>query len=137
VIAAQRVVAEPRVERARTATRQRTRRTRRRLHAPVRAVVTLAIVLLLPLLGYVTLTANLTSLNYSLARAERDRTALLGDVQRRDERIARLESPDRLAAVAGVLRMHDPHVYAVVRVLEPKPQPKPAGLAVFAWFNAR
>lgn len=137
MIAAQRVVAEPRVERARTATRQRTRRTRRRLHAPVRAVVTLAIVLLLPLLGYVTLTANLTSLNYSLARAERDRTALLGDVQRRDERIARLESPDRLAAVAGVLRMHDPHVYAVVRVLEPKPQPKPAGLAVFAWFNAR
>ncbi len=137
MIAAQRVVAEPRIERARTATRQRTRRTRRRLHAPVHAVVTLAIVLLVPLLGYVTLTANLTSLNYSLARAERDRTALLGDAQRRDEQIARLESPDRLAAVAGALQMHDPHVYAVVRILEPKPQPKPAGLAVFAWFNAR
>ena len=137
MIAAQRAVAEPRIERVRTATRQRTRRTRRRLHAPLHAVVTLAIVLLLPLLGYVTLTANLTSLNYSLARAERDRNTLLGDVQRRDEQIARLQSPDRLAAVAGALRMHDPHVYAVVRVFDPKPQPKPAGIAVFAWFNAR
>jgi hypothetical protein len=137
VIAAQRVTAEPRIERVRTATKQRTRRTRRRLHAPVHAVVTLAILLLVPLLGYVTLTANLTSMNDTLARAERDRTALLGDVQRRDERIARLQSPDRLAAVAAALGMHDPHVYAVVRIVDPKPQPKPAGLAVFAWFNAR
>jgi len=137
VIAAQRAVVEPRIERVRTATQRRTRRTRRRLHAPVHAVVTLAIVLLVPLLGYVTLTANLTSLNYSLARAERDRTALLGDMQRRDEQIARLESPDRLAAVAAALGMHDPHVYAVVRVPAPKPQPKPTGLALFAWFSAR
>jgi hypothetical protein len=137
MIAAQRAVAEPRIERVRTATRQRTRRTRRRLHAPVHAVVTLTIALLVPLLGYVTLTANLTSLNYSLARAERDRSALLGDVQRRDEQIARLQSPDHLAAVAAALRMHDPHVYAVVQVPKPKPERKPAGLALFAWFNAR
>jgi len=138
MIAAQRAtVPEPRVERARTATQRRTRRTRRRLHAPVHAVVTLAIVLLVPLLGYVTLTANCTSLNYSLARAERDRNALLGDVQRRDEQIARLESPDRLAAVAGALGMHDPHVYAVVRIPTPHAPPKPSGLALFAWFNAR
>jgi hypothetical protein len=137
VIAAQRVVVEPRIERVRTATRRRTRRTRRRLHAPVHAVVTLALAALLPLLGYVTLTANLTSLNDSLERAERDRAVLLGQVQRRDNRIAQLESPDQLAVFAAALHMHDPHVYAVVRVPKPKPQPQPSGLALFAWFNAR
>ncbi len=137
MIAAQRAVIEPRIERVRTATKRRARRTRRRLHAPVKAVLTLAMVLLLPLLGYAALTANLTSLNYALANAERDRGTLLGDSQRLDEKIARLQSPDRLAAVAGALHMHDPHVYAVVQVTDPKPQPKPTGLALFAWFNAR
>ncbi len=137
MIAAQRAVVEPGVVRVRTATQRRTRRTRRRLHAPVKAVVTLALAALLPLLGYVTLTANLTSLSDSLENVERDRTALLGDVQRRDDRISQLESPDQLAAFAAALHMHDPHVYAVVRVPKPKPQPQPQGLALFAWFNAR
>ena len=77
------------------------RRTRRRMHRPVFAVVTLAVAILLPLLAYVTLTANLTSLNYALARAEHKRTALLEETQRLDDRIARLQSPDRLAALAA------------------------------------
>ena len=87
--------------------------------------------------GYVTLTANLTSLNYALVRTDRERTALLEDTQRLDERIARLQSPDRLAALAGKLKLHDPHVYAVVRVPEPKPQPRPTGFALFAWFSSK
>ena len=53
------------------------------------------------------------------------------------DKIARLQSPERLAALAGKLRLHDPHVYAVVRVPEPKAQPKPTGLAFFGtWFAA-
>lgn len=137
MIAAQRAVVEPRIQPVRSATLRRTRRTRRRLHAPVKAVVTLALAALLPLLGYVTLTANLTSLNDSLERGERDRAALLVDVQRHDDQIARLESPDNLAAIAASLKMHDPAVYAVVRVPRPKPVPQPGGPALFAWFNAR
>jgi hypothetical protein len=121
----------------RAATIQRVRRTRRRMRAPVLALVTLTIAALVPLLAYVTLTANLTSLNYALTRTDRERTALLEDTQRLDERIARLQSPDRLAALAGKLKLHDPHVYAVVRVPEPKPQPRPTGFALFAWFNSR
>jgi hypothetical protein len=42
-----------------------------------------------------------------------------------------------LATVAAQLRMHDPQVYAIVPIVDPKPQAKPAGLALFAWFNTR
>ena len=129
---------EPRrVVHLRAATIQRVRRTRRRMRAPVLAMLTLTIVALVPLLGYVTLTSRLTSLNYALVRTDLQRTALLEETQRLDERIARLQSPDRLAALAGKLKLHDPHVYAVVRVPEPKPQPRPTGFALFAWFSSK
>jgi len=139
VNAAQRApLPEPRrVVYVRAATIQRVRRTRRRMRAPVLAVVTLTLAALIPLLGYVTLTANLTSLNYALTRTDHERVALLEDTQRLDERIARLQSPDRLAALAAKLKLHDPHVYAVVRVPEPKPQPRPTGFAIFAWFSSK
>jgi hypothetical protein len=138
MIAAQRAVPEPRrIIYVRDATIQRRRRTRRRMRAPVLAVLTLTLAALLPLLAYVTLTANLTSLNYALARTDRERLALVEDTQRLDERIARLQSPDRLAALAGKLKLHDPHVYAVVRVPDAKPQPRPTGFALFAWFSQK
>jgi hypothetical protein len=126
-------------ERVRTAAQRRVRRTRRRMHKPVFAVLTLAFAVLVPLLAYVTLTANITSLTYAVARADRDRTALADDTQRLDERIVRLQSPDRLAALAAKLKMHDPHVYAVVVLPEPKAeQPRPAGLAFLGgWFGSR
>jgi hypothetical protein len=139
VIAAQRApLPEPRrVVHVRAATIRRVRRTRRRMRAPVLAMLTLTLMALVPLLGYVTLTSRLTSLNYALVRTDLQRTALLEDTQRLDERIARLQSPDRLAALAAKLKMHDPHVYAVVRVPEPKPQPRPTGFALFAWFSSK
>jgi hypothetical protein len=142
MIAAQRVAPQPapeprRLDRVRHATQRRTRRTRRRLQRPVFAVVTLALAVLVPLLAYVTLTANVTSLSFAIVRAERERTALTNDAQRRDNKIAILQSPERLAALAGKLRLHDPHVYAVVRIPEPKAQPRPTGLAFFGtWFSA-
>ena len=139
MIAAQRApLPEPRrVVHVRAATIQRVRRTRRRMRAPVLAMLTLTLVALVPLLFYVTLTSRLTSLNYALVRTDLQRTALLEETQRLDERIARLQSPDRLAALAGKLKLHDPHVYAVVRVPEPKPLPRPTGFALFAWFSSK
>ncbi|HEY0396726.1 MAG TPA: hypothetical protein VGD01_19775 [Candidatus Elarobacter sp.] len=126
-----------RIDRARHATKRRARHKRRRLHRPVFAVVTLAVAILVPLLAYVTLTANLTSLSFALARAEHDRTGLVTETQRLDDKIAGLQSPERLAALAGKLKLHDPHVYAVVRVPEPKAaQPQPAGLAFLGtWLS--
>ena len=137
MIAAQRAVTPPRVERVRTATKARARRTRRRLHAPVHAVATLTVVVLLPLLAYVWLMSSLTSMNYALERTDRERTALIAETQRLDERISQLTSQERLAQAAAQLHMRDPQVYAVVRIVDPKPQRKPAGLPLFAWFSAR
>ena len=126
-----------RAERARHAARRRTRRTRRRMHRPAIAMILLAFAVLVPLLIYVTLTANLTSLNFALSRAEHERTALSTETQRLDDKIAGLESPDRLAALAVKLKLHDPHVYAVVRLPDAKqPQPRPTGIALLgAWFS--
>jgi cytochrome c-type biogenesis protein CcmH/NrfG len=137
VIAPQRILAEPprRAERVREATRRRTRRARSRLHAPVVAVVGVIVAVLVPLLAYVTLTSNLTSLSYALARQENERAAVLEETQRLDDRIARLRSPDRLAAIAANLKMHDPHVYAVVRVPQPKAQQRAGGFAFLGWLQ--
>ena len=138
MIAPQRVAAPPprHVERVKTATRRRTRRTKRRVHAPLLAVALLTAVLLIPLLAYVTLTANVTSLNYAVAREESERTALLDQTQRLDDRILQLESPERLANLAARLKLHDPHVYAVVRLPEPKAQPRPQGFALLgSWLS--
>ncbi len=129
-----RVVPSPYVTRKRV---RRARRNRRKLHRPVAFVFTLVCAILLPLLGYVTLTANLTSLNYALARATHEKTALVEETQRLDDRMVRLTSSERLANLAAGLKLHDPHVYAVVRIPAPKPaQPQPTGLALLgSWFN--
>ncbi len=124
-----------RIDRVRHATRRRARRTRRRLNRPVFTVLSLAVVVMVMMLTYVQLTAAVTSATYRLAQAHHERTALLADSLQNDETIAQLQSPERLAALAAKLKMHDPHVYAVVRVPEPKAQPKPTGLAFFGtWF---
>lgn len=131
-----RIVPSPYVTRKRV---RRARRNRRRLHRPVAFVLTLVCAILVPLLGYVTLTANLTSLNYALARETREKTALVEETQRLDDRIVQLSSAERLADLAAKLKMHDPHVYAVVSVPEvTPPQPRPTGFALLgSWFNGQ
>ena len=76
-------------------------------------------------MAYVALTANLTSLGYKSARAGAERDALQAQIARLDERVSQLQSPERLAALAARLGMHDPHSYAVVR-LPQEPQPNGA-----------
>jgi hypothetical protein len=124
-------------ERARYATRRRARRARRRLNRPVFVVVSLAVIAMMMMLAYVGLTAAVTSQTYRVAQAQRERAALVADALQNDEAIAQLQSPERLAAIAAKLHMHDPHVYAVVRLPDPKPRPKPTGLAFFGgWLSA-
>jgi len=76
-------------------------------------------------------------MNYALASTERDRTLLLDDSQRLDDKIARLKSQEHLAQLAVQLKMHDPHVYAIVQLPVPKVQPKPTGIAFFGWITRR
>ena len=115
--------------------RRRARRTRRRMHRPALGAIGLAVVLLMPLLLYVMLTARVTALSYQLDRERETRTALLDQTQRLDDRIARLTSPDRLSTLATALGMHDPHVYAVVALPRAAPKPAPGGFAFLGFFR--
>ncbi len=63
---------------------------------------------------YVMLVSNLTSLNYSVAKADHERSVLQAQTTRLDDQISRLRSDDRLAAIAARLGMRDPAQFAIV-----------------------
>jgi len=121
---------QPRVAvRARDAARRRGRRTRLQGYAvPARIAITFAVVLV-PVMIYVLLMGNLTALNYSLAHVTQQKSALVEETMRLDDRIAQLQSRERLADLAARLHMHDPQVYAVVDVPGPVLAPPSNGIA--------
>jgi cell division protein FtsB len=129
---------QPRVQvRAREAARRRGRRTRLQNYAmPARIALAFA-VLLVPVMGYVLLMGNLTALNYSLAQATQTKSALVEETMRLDDRIAQLQSRERLADLATRMNMHDPTRYAVVDVPGPVIAAPPNGIAFLGAFFHR
>ncbi len=115
--------------RARDAARRRAHRTRVRGYAMLARIALAVTVVLAPILGYVLLMGNLTAMNYALARADAQRLSLQEETMRLDDRIAALQSRDRLADVAARLHMHDPQIYAIVDVPHPVVTPPPDGIA--------
>ena len=114
---------------ARDASRRRARRTRLRGYGMLgRFAVVLGVVLICTI-SYVMLMANLTSLNYTLARETERKLSLQDETMRLDDQIAHLRSRDRLADVAARLGMHDPQVFAVVDLPRPVNSPPPNGIA--------
>ncbi len=117
------VDARPRIRNARsarTATKTRiVRNSRARYTAIARVSVVLGITLV-SLLLYVTLTSNMTSGTYALAKAHHEREMLQESTARLDERIAALRSEDHLAAIAAKLGMHEPQQFALVRLGAPR-----------------
>jgi diadenosine tetraphosphatase ApaH/serine/threonine PP2A family protein phosphatase len=65
------------------------------------------------------------------------KSALLDETNQLDDRIAQLESRERLADVASRLHMHDPRVYAVVDVPNPVAAPPSNGIAFLGAFFHR
>jgi hypothetical protein len=129
---------EPQQRRPQVTTRRRARKTRLRMHVPVFAVLAFAVMILVPLLAYVAINANLTAQSFAIARVQREHAALLEETQRLDDRIAALHSPERLQALAAHLHMHDAHAFAVVTLPDPRPQPKASGFAFLpTWLNGR
>jgi cytochrome c-type biogenesis protein CcmH/NrfG len=121
---------QPRVQvRARDAARRRSRRTRLAGYTMLARIAVAFAVVLVPVMIYVLLMGNLTALNYSLAHATQQKTELVEETMRLDDRIAQLQSRERLADVAARLHMHDPHVYAVVDVPGPVVAPPSNGIA--------
>jgi hypothetical protein len=122
MIALQAIQPEPprrHVERGRTATQRRVQRAKRRGYAAFVRVGGVSLILLLPVMLYVMLTANITSLSYKLARVQAQKTAVLAETLRQEDRIAKLESRERLVVIAMRLHMHDPQAYAVVTLPQP------------------
>jgi len=90
---------------------------------------------LAPVMIYVMLTSRLTSLNYALAAAETQRTQMQQDLQRLDDRIAHLESRERLAQVAAKLGMRDPSRFEVVTLTPSSSEKKTHGIAFLGWLR--
>ena len=120
-------------ERPRKPARRRQNRTRRQSYlGAFRVLGSLGIVVAL-IMSYLALMANLTSLNYRIGRASEQRSALLEQTMRLDDRIAHLQSRERLAELAMKMGMTEPHVYAVVTpadALAAKPIRGPGGFAL-------
>lgn len=129
---------QPRVQvRARDAARRRSRRTRLQGYTMLARIATVFAVLLVPVMIYVLLMGNLTALNFSLGHATQQKSALVEETMRLDDRIAQLQSRERLADLAVRLHMHDPHVYAVVDVPGPVVAPPSNGIAFLGAFFHR
>ena len=108
---------QPRISNPRTAKSATQRRVSRAARARYSGLMKFCGVLTIGLtlvMGYVTLTARLTSLNYAGARAQRERAELQSQTAQLDERLAALRSDDRLARVAAQLHMSDPQQFAIV-----------------------
>ena len=135
MIAQRQLESKPRVRNVRTARAathtRRKKTTQQRYQHLGRFVFCLSAVVVL-LMGYVMLMANLTSLNYAVARAEKDRVALQDQTARLDDRIAALRSQERLAGIANKLGMRDAQAYAIVQLPQPIKPVAPSRLAVLS-----
>jgi hypothetical protein len=112
------------VEQGRNATRRRFRRAARRPYIAFARLGAIIVLPVLPVMIYLMLTANITSLNYKLSHLLVQKAALQAETLRQEDQIAKLESRERLAAVAARLHMHDPQIWAVVT--PPAPPRAPA-----------
>lgn len=110
---------KPRVANVRTAknaTQKRRAHAVRSRYASLRRFSAALVVALVLVMTYLMLTANVTSLNYAVARAERQRAGLQSETMRLDDRLSQLRSDARLARVAAKLNMRDPQEFALVQM---------------------
>lgn len=135
MIAQRQLEPKPRVRNVRTArvaSQQRREKTNKQRHAHLGRFVALLGAVVVLLMGYVMLMANLTSLNYAVARADHERIALQDQTSRLDDRLAMLSSQERLAAIAAKLGMRDAQAYAIVQLPQPERPARQPRIAVLS-----
>ncbi len=92
------------------------------------AALTLAVVI------YLGLMANVTRMNYDLAKRLALRAGLIDETSRLDDRIARLSSRERLGLLAAKLGMGEPQTFAAI-ALPLQPAATGHGLAFLDWLK--
>jgi type II secretory pathway component PulM len=85
--------------------------------------------------AYLGLMANVTRMNYQLVHDANDRKVLLDETTRLDDRIARLETRERLAQIAGGLHMHSAQTFAEIALPADVPPPSTHRLALLDWLR--
>jgi biopolymer transport protein ExbB/TolQ len=134
--------ARPRLRNVRTAKHathlRKTHASRARYTALVRFCGVFGVVLV-GVMTYVMLMANLTSLNYAVSRADLRRAALQAETARLDDRLAALRSDDRLAKLAAQLHMREPQQFALVTLPPGPPQGRSRLFlsSIASWFGAK
>jgi len=113
--------------------RRRVRGRRRRYARFVRTLAAVGIVTLGVCL-YLALLANVTRMNYDLMKVEATKARLVADSGRLDDRIASLESRERLANLALRLGMREPQTFIAIAAPSAAP-PSPPGLAFLDWLR--
>jgi cell division protein FtsL len=120
----------------RTATANRRLHRKRIRYAYLARVVATVGVVTLVVVTYLALMANVTRMNYELSKNAETQATLAAETARLDDQIARLESRERLAAIAAKLGMHDPGTFAAVVVPPVEARaPEPSGIALLSWLK--
>ena len=122
MIAQRQLETQPRISNprsARTASHTRRKKSAKKRYAHLAQFIGVLGLVVVMLMTYVMLMSNLTSLNYAVARAQRERISLQDQTARLDDRIATLRSQERLAAIANKLGMRDAQQYAIVALPQP------------------
>jgi hypothetical protein len=119
----------------RAAVGERQARLRRRRYAALRRIAATAALATACIVAYLYLMANVTRMNYELTHVAADRARLVDESARLDDRIAALESPERLAKLAAQLHMHEPPTFAAIDAPQ-NLSPVPAhGIAFLDWLK--
>ena len=120
----------------RTATANRRSHRRRVRYAFLARLVKTVSLVTVVVFAYLALMANVTRMNYELTKNARTQAKLAGETARLDDQIARLESRERLAAIAAELGMRDPQTFAQVTLPPVTAQaPTPNGIALLSWLK--
>ncbi len=116
----------------------RRKRTRRQRYANIARIFTTVGILTVAIVVYLALMANVTRMNYELAKTVHAKTALVDESSRLDDRIARLVTSERLAVIAKHLGMHEPDTFARITLPRAHPGTRPAaphGIAFLTWLK--
>ena len=119
----------------RTAAHVRRKRTKAKRYAGFVQIFSTVGVITIAVVVYLALMANVTRMNYELAKSDRTKSALVDENSRLDDRIARLETRERLARLANSLGYREPDTFATVVVPEDRVATVPHGSALLSWLR--